>query len=271
MKDHVFLWQLPMFLAYVCLWLIAGTYLTRRALIRFAEIPRTKATMGRSFRVNFLAGSAAHVTALVVMGFFLVLGKTYGPKMLWAVIGLALAPVAMLGMSWLVQMNMLALPAKKLRRIVCATTIPMLLALSALGAAAGVPARHIHMNNLALGRCRGNLLKLSAALNRYARRYPGSVAPDLKTIVNGTTVKTTHTECPGRKSKEPGYLYVGIPNEEEGTKKIRLWDRLSNHVGVRQVIFADGRQVHQLGDKEFAELLELPENADVRRLDQEDR
>ena len=204
------------------------------------------------------------------IGFFLALGIKYGPKLTWAIVGAVLAPVAMIVMAWLVQMNVLGLSGKVLRQIVCVTTGPLLALLVLLAVAAGVPARRSHMERLDLGRCQVNLQALRLALDRYAVRHPGQVAPNLDVLVDGTKIKSNHLECPGRESGGAGYLYVDIPNEEDGTKKIRLWDRRSNHADYRQVIYADGRFA-RVKEAEFAKLLELDENAAARDKDQKDQ
>ncbi|MHC4715544.1 MAG: hypothetical protein ACYS5V_01105 [Planctomycetota bacterium] len=268
MQGYIRAWQLPLFLLYLCLWLIGGTYVVRWALQRFAELPRSKATMARSFRVNFLSGSAAHLAAAALMAFFLALGFTRGPKH-WAFVGIALAPVAMFAMAWLVQWNVLSVSSKVLLRIVCATTLPLVAALAVLGVGTGVVARQQHMHSLGMIRCELNLKTLNASLDQYAIRRPGSVAPRLETLVDGTTIKDAHLRCPGRKSDQPGYLYAPTPDDPEDTKKIRLCDRRGNHGDTRLLIFADDRFA-RVKEEEFLRLLALPENAEMRKLAEAD-
>jgi len=268
-QSYVFVWQLWFLLAYVCVWMVAGTYLTRWALQRYAELPRSKATVARSFRVNFLSGAAAHLAALTVLGFFTAFA--FRGERWWVFVGAALAPVAMLGMSWLVQMNVLSATPRVLGRMLCATTVPLVVLLSLLGVGTAVKARQAHMTNVALDRCLRNQRNLDKYLGNWLRRNLGKPAPTLETIVDEVNVYTRQLQCPGSDMDRPGYLYNSTPNEDDPqSKKIRLVDRRGNHDNVRILIFANGRS-GRVSEEEFQAMLKLPENATIRRLDEQDK
>jgi len=274
-EGYAHVWQLPLLLLYVCAWLIGGTYLTRWALRRHAGVPRSKATMARSFRVNFLSGGAGNVGAGTVLLFFMLLcqrGETVQKG--WAIVGVVLAPVVMLGMSWLVQMNILSVAPKVLGRMVCVTTVPLLVLMGILGAGTWVKARQTRMENVGLARCEKNLRNLNKHLSRWANLRLSVPAPDLETIVDGVNVRPEQLRCPGSHSDRPGYLYVSVPDERQNpdnrTSKLRLADRRGNHPGRRVVVYADNR-TDVIREEEFQRLLELPENAAMREKDRQDK
>jgi len=107
MRDYFFLWQLPFFALFALCWLISGPYLTRRALERHAELPRSKRRLGWCAQVSFLSTGTGLLAMLIVTGFFLVLAVKLERRAL-VLPGAALGLAAMLVMAWAVALSLLS-------------------------------------------------------------------------------------------------------------------------------------------------------------------
>ncbi len=265
LSDYVFVWQLPLMLAFLAAWLIAGPFLARRALERHTELPRSKRRMGRCAQFSFLATGTGLLALLVVAGFFFAVGGKLQEKILFTALGAALAVPAMLAMSWAVGLSMLALPAKRVLRIVVTTTGPMAILLVVLGAGAAVPAWYARQDNLRRDQCRYKLVELDHALRMYAAR--GEEAPSLSSLVESKLLQPQGLVCPGRPDAEVGYLYLPSRSAPRRERQdiIRACDRRGNHGSKRVVLFTDGR-VEFLSQGEFQDLLKRAENQELAKL-----
>ncbi len=88
-QDYLFTWQLPLILLFIIAWLVAGPFLTRRALAKIADLPRNKSRLANAARINFLAQGLAMGALALVTGALALLGSKQGMPWLFP-----LAPVA---------------------------------------------------------------------------------------------------------------------------------------------------------------------------------
>jgi len=269
MRDYFFLWQLPFFALFALCWLISGPYLTRRALERHAELPRSKRRLGWCAQVSFLSTGTGLLAMLIVTGFFLVLAVKLERRAL-VLPGAALGLAAMLVMAWAVALSLLSLPARAVLRVVAASTGPVAALVVIMAAGAFVPAWFVRQDEIREQLCRNNLLRLRNGLEHYAMR--GHQAPTLESLVSENILEAKILRCPGRPGDQCGYLYVPASSPRPGepaSRKIRICDRRGNHGSDRIALFADGR-VERLSEEEFARLLNLPENKALAKLVEEE-
>ena len=261
--NYLFVWQLPLFGLFAAAWLIGGPYLPQRALVRHTEVPRSKRRMARCAQLNFFATGIGMLALLVITGFFFVISRKLGLRPV-AFVGAAIGLPAMILMSWVVGLVLLAAPARSVLRLTFATTGPALALLVVVGAGAFVPAWFVRQAQIREDRCRYNLLEIHVALDMYGRR--GEEASSLTALVEGGFTEAKYLTCPGNPERENGYLYVRARTErEQVSQRIRVCDRRGNHGSKRQVLFADGR-VEVLSQEEFERLLSLPENSSLSKL-----
>ena len=264
-RDYLYLWQLPMVLAYLAVWLIGGPFLTRRALRRLTDLPSRRISLSRCAAMSLVANGTGTATMAVTMGFFLALGRKVGPEWL-AFIGLGVGPAAMLGVAAVIYSLFLNRPTGVVLRVTATTTGALVCLLVALGAGAFIPATALRQAALKETRCRANLLRIHGALYAYARVHPGELADGLADLLEDRLLDAKHLRCPGREDREIGYLYARIATARRNTlsQQIRACDRRGNHGNRRHVLFADGR-VEILSEEEFAAKLRQPENAELAK------
>ncbi|KPK83961.1 MAG: hypothetical protein AMJ81_06860 [Phycisphaerae bacterium SM23_33] len=264
--DYIRLWQFPLLAVYLAGWLIAGPYLTQRALRRFAQLPRSKSSTARAAKINAVAGGVALLAAGALTIFLLTLSVKVGPRWL-VVIGPMLVPFVMVGMSWLVHLAALNVSTKAALRITASTAVPLILLLAIIGTAAFVPAWYLRQAEVKEAFCRGNLQILGTALVEYQRVFVGQAtrAPNLQVLVDTGFVEAKHLTCPARKDQKGAYLYVPSDKVPPASQKIWVCDRYGNHRGRRSVLFNDER-ILLLREGEFQQLLALPENAALRKM-----
>lgn len=262
--NYLFVWQLPMFGAFAAVWLIGGPYLTRRALGRYADLPRSKRRMGRCAQLNFLATGTGLAALVIVAGFFVILGSKLGSRLL-SIAGALPGLLAMMAMSWAVALSMLALRAKTVLRITAATTGPMVALLVAVGAGAFVPAWFARQAEVQRLTCRRNLHEIRVGLQLYATR--GEQAPSLKALAESKLIQAEYLTCPAEPELDIGYLYLPAEAAQRGqhSRTVRVCDRHASHGSKRLVLFTDGR-IELVGGREFEQLLRLPENEALAKL-----
>lgn len=263
-SNYLFAWQLPMFAVFGATWLIGGPYLTRRALARYADLPRSKRHLGRCAQLNLFATGAGLVALLIVAAFIVVMARSPLGVRLAVAVGVAVGLPSMLGMSWVISLSILALPSKTVLRIAASTTGPIMVLLLLVAAGAGVPAWFVRQNQILEEKCRYGLHQLRYALDMHSRR--GEEALSLQALVEAGLLKSEFLVCPGKPDVETGYVYLPATpaTPGKGSEKIRLCDRRGNHGSKRHVLFIDGR-LELLGRREFDELLAKPENEDFRK------
>ena len=177
--------------------------------------------------------------------------------------------LAMLATAWAVGLVILNLPAKKQAQVTAATTGLLAVVLALIGAVAFPISFKQRIRNARVEACKGALMKLNGKLNMYAPTYLGGQS--LEELVDKGMLSAENILCPSDPGRSPGYLYAPARRVVGSVSdRIRACDRRGNHGGRRLVLFADGR-VRQLSEREFAELLELPENAAIAELDRADR
>jgi len=265
-RDYLYLWQLPMVLAYFAAWLVGGPFLTRRALRRLTDLPSRRISLGRCAAMSLVASGAGAAAMAVTMGFFLALGRKVGPEWL-EYIGLGVGPAAMLGVGAVIHSLFLNRPAGVVFRVTATTTGALVCLLMILGAGAFIPATMLRQAALKDTHCRVNLLRIHAALYRYAQIHPGELADGLEDLLADNLIEAKHLRCPAREDGHIGYLYARVPPARRNTlsQQIRACDRRGNHGKRRHVLFADGR-VEVLTEQEFAAKLRLPENAGLAKI-----
>ena len=134
-----------------------------------------------------------------------------------------------------------------------------------------IPTRNQRLVNLYLGRCETHLHKLRGALNSHSAMGPE--AATLEELVENGRCGPELLRCPAKPDRVPGYLYVPSPQaakDAAAADKIRVCDRRGNHGNLRMVLYTDGRVV-AVDEATFAELLQLPENADMAKLVRADK
>jgi hypothetical protein len=261
-RDYMFPWQLPFFGLYVLVWLIGGTYLVRWALARMTDLPKRSRGTGQAFLFNFLTTGSGLVAMLFLLAAFGRMATyTEGGKLAVFAAGAAVAFVAMFAMAWAVSLVLIKLPGQQLLKIVGLSNGILMLGAGLLGVALFVPSRMQRIRNLHMERCVANLQALDQALTEFSRLGPE--AESLEQLVASGAATRAMIVCPGRPDVFPGYLYQPAERVREGlSEKIRVCDRRGNHGGERLVLFADGRII-ALEEDEFAEKLDLPENAAI--------
>ncbi len=258
-NAYLFLWQLPVFLAFAAAWLIGGTYLTRRALGACTDLPRSKLGTARCLRLNFLATGAGLLALLIIAIFFTALAKRTRTLALLAgavVVGLP----GMMAMTWMVLLNLLDLPRKTVLRITATSAGPVLAVLVVLAGATAVPTWFLGQARRMAQGCKSNLRWVETGLAEYAQRE-GREAPSLEALVDRNYIEQKYLRCPANPTEKIAYAYAPRPagSEVEGSSRILLCDRDANHGGRRIALFANGN-IEEIDEDRFAELLKLPEN-----------
>jgi hypothetical protein len=262
-------WQIPLFLLYGGGWLIGGAYLTRRALGRYTDLPRSRRRLARCAGLNILSTGAGLVGGAIIAVFFVALVQRAGARVL--MLGAVVVGVpAMLGMALAVGVNMLRLPVRTAWRVVLTTTGPLVVLLVAVSAGALVPAWFIRQNQVQCDRCKRHLYDILQALEMHAGG--GTQAQSLKVLTYRGLIDPRVLTCPAKPGVDVGYLYAPAPASPGRTysERIRVCDRRGNHGGVRMVLFTDGR-VADVSESDLAKLLKKPENEAMARLVQADR
>lgn len=270
LSDYMFPWQLGVLALCLAAWLGGGTYLTRWALTRLTDLPKEKRSAKRAFQLNFLATGAGLVAAVVVAyAFVRLLRRVEGSKFAVAALGGVMALLAMLATAWAVGLVMLNLPAKKQAQITATTSGLLAVLLALLGTVTFAVSFKQRIRNAHLDGCKRSLSNLHDSLNRYSPTHLGGQS--LEELVDKGMLSADMILCPSNPGRSPGYLYAPAPRVVDSiSDRIRACDRRGNHGGTRMVLFTNGR-VRQLSEREFAKLLELPENAPIAELDRADR
>ena len=270
-RDYFFLWQLPIAGVFVAAWLVAGPYLTRRAMLRIGNLPRSRSALSRCAQVNFLANGAGLAAMAVVTMFVVVLAAKVGPRWL-AGAALVLGPAGLFAMSWATHLSILRLGGRQVLRVAATSAGPLALLALVLMLAAAVPAVFVRRSQLGLGRCQQNLRRIHLALQLYTVRHSGKEAPSLQALVDDDLIEPDHLRCPARPDKPAGYLYAPSRAAKLGevTTCIRVCDRRGNHGDDRLLLFNDGR-IGTTKESDLEKLLAAPYNTEIGRLDAKDR
>ena len=276
--HYVHWWQAFPVLGFLAAWLVAGPYLTSRALTKYG-VPRTQRRLPDCMRMNFLTSLAGLVAMGIVVLFAAVLAAKLGeepdpqpPAVLNRVriAGFLVGLLAMLGMSWAVQATMLDLSGKDLRGAVLYSVGPLVLTLLVCCLVALIPARIIRLRQSELARCEGRLLAIQTAVEKYAARHFLRQAPSIEAMVEEGMLEKGHIWCPSRGKGECGYLYAPVAPDPNGLPKhkmeIRACDRRGNHGDIRVVLYSSGL-TGAVTEEGFQQLLTLPFNADIAAKD----
>ncbi len=262
--DYLFVWHFPIVVFYLAAWLIGGMYVMNWALAKMTDLPNRHRTLVRAFQLNALrTGGGLMALGVLLLAFVKLAGRTEGGKVDTMMMGAALAFPVMLAAAWAIGMVMLNLSAKRVFKIMAVTTgslavLAMVIAFVSFG-----PTRRRRLANLHVDRCKDRVAVLLGVLTARARRKLGKEAPSLQTLIKDNPANEEMILCPANR-KGPPYWY--IPTSKVAVSDaIRVCDRKGNHPGERVVGFADG-QTRLVPEKWFRDLLEQPENADLKEM-----
>lgn len=250
------IWQLPIFVVAAVVALYVGARLLRRALLKRQD--RRKTGMGRCVLAVALALFGGVFGGGIVAVFFNALGSR-AELTLWPV-AMALGLATLVLLYLLVLWAMFALPFRQIAASGAQALAGVLVVTAVVGGVTAVPTYIYGQRRFRERLCREQLGVIHRGIEAYRSMYGGQLPPSLQALVDAATLPEDMLECPGDRSRQPGYLYQPVRTVTEGvTSSIRVCDRAGNHPGGRNVLFANGDVIWK-EEPQFQALLDLPEN-----------
>ena len=255
-KDWLSIWQLPVVLILVGVWiLLGGRFLWKQVA---SQASRKEAGQDRCRIVALLCG----IIGVFCAGIAIVLGKMLGDAMSvrWFWVSLPLGALAFIGASFLTVFASFQIPAGKLVRVWVKSFGPVLIIATIAMAPTFWISYSANQKIIDQAESCRDFYDIFRALSsrRYQSYAPKSLAElkDLKGFKDGSLRSRRH---PGR---EIGYFYFSSPLAEMDEKTTRLLacDWLDNQAGgVRVVLFANG-QIKKVTEQRFKSLLREEDN-----------
>lgn len=255
-RDYFFVWQLPVLLGYVVLWLLLGGYLLRKPLRE--HLDRRKATLGHAVVAMLLSGLAAGFAGAVIAVSYV---SFVEPKTVAAAVGgLVAVAVAGLVVTFLVLYAMFNLSARQTVRVAAPALGALVLVGAALAAVAGVPAYIARQREVRIGMSQHDLAVISVQVALYRSRF-GHYPESLTQLLDEEWLTDAQVRNPAS-DREVAYFYAPPPPDAPDDRLLAC-DYVENQRGRGRVVaYVDGRPPQWLTSGQFRQLLAEPVNAD---------
>lgn len=267
--DFLFWWQIPIMLAFLALWLVPGTMLSRRRLQAVTGLSRGRVA-SKALMFNVLTG-AAGLAAFGVTAFFcwaLYQRGSYGFGTMAMLAGITGSLVMLLFANGAGIAVAKELPAGKALSISLPISALVLVGMLATAAGAVLPAYRIAQAQQFEKLCMAKQQRVIQLLAAFRLHHP-NVTPTLADIVpSDKTLQDEGAGCPAG-PKDTDYICVAPPSDgKKDPKRIIICDAQPYHRGSRVVTLDDSPNPSAsvpkvLKEKDFQELLALPVNATV--------
>lgn len=262
-REYMFWWQAPLFLAFVAGWIFGGGYLLRRVCLN-RDYDERKIRHGRAYLIMTLSGSAAGFAGGVVFFLLRSIGTALGVQLLH--VGTIAAILVSLPAAYLIFYVMLEFPAGKVLK----TSLLPLASVYILGVItviiAGLPAREIRQTNLKKRACMAHVRDITKALMDYEAKF-GRPAPSLETLVEKSLLQAEDLRLELTPTSDNSFTYaIASFRGRPDPKKIILASRKIPDLDGRAVLFAT-REASWKDEEDFQKLLRRSINKDIAKAD----
>jgi hypothetical protein len=249
----VAIWQLPIVLVLVGVWIVWGGYLMRGAVL--AHVGRREAELNRCVVIALLAGLGGAIGGSIAVALAWQVAQALTMQTIW--LALPTAAVVFCLVSFLTVFASFQLPGGSLAKVWLKSFGPPLL----VAAIAAVPtiwvAYGTHEEKLANNR---SIVGLQFIYKEIASRYaPARPPASLEDLMKQNVVPPRAYRHP---SREIGYFYMPSPLQRIGepTSKLLACDWVDNQSGnIRIVLYVNG-VIDLAAAEKFQELLARDEN-----------
>jgi len=242
-------WQIPILLAFICVYVIGGWLLLWVGGRFLAKSPA--ATLGRAFATNLLAGLAGFLAMVVAAGALMTVSGPAGPLLGWAAALLA---------YWLVVKGMFRVSFGK-AVIAWLPTILVAVASIALLVTLMMPTLGRARELAQVSMCAGNLKAVGKAFQLYVTSHNGAPPGGIDALLEAKTLQPEHLKCPGARSGRTCDYFLHFPAEPLPGDALIGCDLAGNHRDGRRSALSYGGAVRLLTPSAFEAELARPINA----------